>query len=376
MGRSFTLGRYLGIEVKVHWSFLLLLVFFGVLGFARTGSLLGAILIASLIVLLFVFVVLHEYGHALVARALGYEVEDIVLLPMGGMARLKTFPEKAVDELKIALAGPPVNVVLAALFYGAAYLGYDVSPFAVPAPAALGEEAGGYFLSYLGLVNVILAAFNLLPAFPMDGGRVLRAFLSTRMDRVRATDIAATIGQAFAILFFVVGLLTFNLILTLVAVFIFLAAAGEAQAMRQRELMRGLSVADVMRKSSRTETLAPDHTLGQVLEALLHGYQEDFPVLDDRRRLVGMLYRNDIFEAARSRDRAPRVREIMQRRFLTISPRADLFEEGYRLLQENDFRTLPVCERDELVGLLGMEDIGKASLLRWLPMQSGVRTMP
>ncbi|TCJ15851.1 site-2 protease family protein [Rubrobacter taiwanensis] len=369
MGRSFSLGRYLGIEVKVHWTFFLLLAFFGVLGLTQTGSPAGALALAGLIVLLFVFVVLHEYGHALVARGLGYEVEDIVLLPMGGMARLKTFPEKALDELKIAIAGPPVNVALAALFYGAAYLFYGISPLAVPHPAALVEEAAGYFLSYLGLVNVILAVFNLLPAFPMDGGRVLRAFLSTRMDRVRATEIAAAVGQAFAILFFVIGLLTFNLILTLVAVFIFLAAAGEAQAMRQRELMRGLIVADVMRRGSRTETLAPEHPFERVLEALIHGHQEDFPVLDERGRLVGMLYRNDIFDAARSREHAPRVGELMRRRFPTISPQADLFEEAHRLLQENDFRTLPVCDGEELVGLLSMEDLGQASLLRRLPVR-------
>jgi Zn-dependent protease/predicted transcriptional regulator len=371
MGRSFRLGEWFGIEVKVHWTFFLLLGFFGVLGFMRSGSLLGAVLIAGLILLLFVFVLLHEYGHALVSRRLGYEVEDIILLPLGGMARLREFPEKAVDELKIALAGPPVNLALAAVFYGVAYLGYGLSPLAVPEPGAV-EGSAGYFFSYLGLVNLILAAFNLLPAFPMDGGRVLRAFLSTRMDRVRATDIAATVGQTFAVLFFVVGLLSLNVILTLVAVFIFLAAAGEAQAMRQRELISGLSVADVMRKRARTETLTPEHTFGQVIEAVLHGYQEDFPVLDESGRLVGMLHRDDIFDAIRSRDRSTRVGELMKTEFPLVSPQADLLREGYELLQENGFRTLPVCDRGDLVGLLSMEDVGQASLLRRFPMRDSI----
>ncbi len=363
MGRSFALGRYLGIELKVHWTFLLLLAFFGALGLARTGSLLGTVLMAGLILLLFAFVVLHEYGHALVARRLGYEVEDIVILPLGGMARLKTFPERAMDELKIAIAGPPVNLVLAAVFYGAAYAGYGISPFAVPEPRTV-EGSAGYFLSYLGLVNLVLAAFNLLPAFPMDGGRVLRAFLSTRMGRVRATDLAATVGQAFAVLFFVFGLLSLNIVLTLIAVFIFLAAGDEAQAMRQRELMRGLRVADVMRERRRTETLTPDHTFGQVLEAVLHGYQEDFPVLDERGGLVGMLRRDDIYDAARSRARSTRVRDLMKTEFPVISPEADLLRDGYRLLQESGFKTLPVCDGHKLVGLLGVEDVGRASLLR------------
>jgi Zn-dependent protease/predicted transcriptional regulator len=368
MGRSFGLGRYFGIDVKVHWTFFLLLTFFGALGFTRTGSLLGIVLTAGLILLLFVFVLLHEYGHALVARRLGYHVEDIILLPLGGMARLKTFPDKAVDELKIAIAGPPVNLALAAIFYGAAYLWYGLSPFAVPDPR-VAEDSAGNILTYLGLVNLILAVFNLLPAFPMDGGRVLRAFLSTHMDRVRATDIAATVGQVFAAFFFVVGLLSLNIILTLVAVFIFLAAGDEARAMRQRELIRGLTVADVMRTRSRTETLTPDHTFEQVLEAVIHGYQKDFPVLDEHGRLVGMLHRDDIYDAARSRDHGTRVRNLMKMEFPSISPRADLLQEGYKLLQENDFKTLPVCDEGELVGLLSMEDIGQASLLRRLPMQ-------
>ena len=375
MGRSFALGRYVGIEVKVHWTFLLLLAFFAALGFTRTDSLLGTALITGLILLLFAFVLLHEYGHALVARRLGYEVEDIILLPLGGMARLKTFPDKAMDELKIAIAGPPVNLVLAVIFYGAAYLEYGTSPFAVP-DARTVEGSVGYFLSYLGLANLILAAFNLLPAFPMDGGRVLRAFLSTQMDRVRATDLAATVGQAFAVIFFVLGLLSLNIVLTLVAVFIFLAAGDEAQAMRQRELIHGFTVSDVMRKRSRTETLAPDHTFEKVLEAVIHGYQEDFPVLDEHERLVGMFHRGDIYNAARSRDRLTRVRDLMMTEFSSISPRADLFEDGYRLLQDNDFKTLPVCDGDEFMGLLSMEDVGKASLLRRLPMQGGALWAP
>lgn len=364
MGRSFGLGRYFGIEVKVHWTFFLLLAFFGVLGFTRTGSLLGSLLIAGLILALFVCVLLHEYGHALVARRLDIGVRDITLLPIGGMARLERLPEKSADEVKVSIAGPPVNVVLAALFYGAAYLGYGVSPLTLPELTTADDMAQNALL-YLGFINILLAAFNLLPALPLDGGRVLRGLLSARMDRVRATDITARLGQAFAVLFFLLGLLTFNIILVLVAVFIFLAASGEAQITRQREMTRGLTVSDVMRTREHTETLSPHDSFDRVLNALLHGHQEDFPVVEKDGRLVGLLSRDRIFEAAQSPEkRSQEVRELMRSDFLTISPSADLFERGQQALQSNDFRTLLVVEDGEFVGMLGVEDVGQASLLR------------
>lgn len=230
---SFKIRRSFGVDVKVHWSFFLLLVFFGASGYARTGTLQGAALLAALVVVLFVFVVLHEYGHALVARRLGIGVRDIILMPLGGMARLETLPERPSDEVKVSAAGPPVNLVLAALFYGAAYAGFGVSPFAAANPTAEGISPGG-ILAYLGLINVILAVFNLLPAFPMDGGRILRGLLSLRMNRVKATEIASLVGQGFAALFFVLGILAGNIILAFIAVFIFFSARGEARMMRER----------------------------------------------------------------------------------------------------------------------------------------------
>lgn len=211
----------------------MLLVFFPALGYARMGTVLGAALFAALIGVLFVFVVLHEYGHALVARRLGIGVRDIILMPLGGMARLESLPEKPSDEVKVSIAGPPVNLVLAALFYGVAYAGFDISPFSIPDLSAEDDRIGNV-LVYLGLVNLVLAIFNLLPAFPMDGGRVLRGLLSFRMERVRATEIASAVGQGFAALFFVFGILAGNIILAFIAIFIFFSARGEARIMRER----------------------------------------------------------------------------------------------------------------------------------------------
>ncbi|HLL58021.1 MAG TPA: site-2 protease family protein, partial [Rubrobacteraceae bacterium] len=206
MGGSFKIGRAFGIDIKVHWTFFLLLIFFAFLGFQESGNVLGGVVTALVIVALFFCVLLHEFGHSLVAQRFGIEVPDITLLPIGGLARLKSLPEKPWDEVKIALAGPLVNVVLAPIFFLLAYLlGADL--LALP-DVLRGVSSLGQVLVYLGYINVALALFNLLPAFPMDGGRVLRGLLAARFGPVRATDISSSVGQFFAMAFFLIGLLS------------------------------------------------------------------------------------------------------------------------------------------------------------------------
>ena len=362
MSASFKIGRAFGIDVKVHWTFFLLLLFFAFVSFLGSGGLTGALVTTAVIVMLFFCVLLHEFGHSLVAQRLGIEIPDITLLPIGGIARLKSLPERPVDEVKIAVAGPLVNVVLAPIFFGVALLlGADLL---FPSNPLTGLRSVGEIFVYLGWLNVALAVFNLIPAFPMDGGRVLRGLLATRLGPVRATDVASAVGQFFAFAFFLVGLLGGNFVLALIAVFIFFGANGEAQMVRQRELMRGLNVSDVMGTKRRTETVTPYHNFGQVLDAVIHGYQEDFPVVEEDGRLVGMITRNEILAAAHSPSRFANVRDLMKTDVPTISPDADLFKDGYRILQESGLRAIPVIENGELVGMLTMDDVGQASLLR------------
>ena len=362
MGGSINIGRAFGIDVKVHWTFFLLLAFFGFAAYQNSGELLSALVTVGIIVALFVCVLLHEYGHSLVAQRLGIETADITLLPIGGLARLKTLPEKPWDEVKIAIAGPLVNVVLAPVFFAVALLlGGDLT---VSPDILDGVQSAAQVFVYLGFINVALVVFNLIPAFPMDGGRVLRGLLAARLGPVRATDIASAVGQFFAAAFFLVGLLGGNFLLALIAVFIFFGASGEAQMVRQRETMRGLRVSDVMGSRRRTETVSPYHTFGQVLDLVIHGYQEDFPVVDEGGNLVGMLTRNEIMTAAHSPDRYASVRDVMKTEFPTISPDSDLFTDGARILQESGLRALPVVKDGELVGMLTMDDIGQAALLR------------
>ena len=367
MGGSIKVGRAFGIDVKVHWTFLLLLAFFGFTAYQNSGSLPSALVTVGVILALFVCVLLHEYGHSLVAQRLGIEIADITILPIGGLARLKSLPEKPWDEVKIAIAGPLVNVVLAPLFFGAALLlGGGLT---MPPNILEGVQSAAQVFVYLGFINVALVVFNLIPAFPMDGGRVLRGLLATRLGPVRATDISSAVGQFFAAAFFLIGLLSGNLLLALVAVFIFFGAGGEAQMVRQREQMRGLLVSDVMGSRRRTETVTPYHTFGQVLDMVIHGYQEDFPVVDEEGNLVGMITRNEIMTAAHSPERYASVRDVMKTDFPTISPDADLFTDGARILQESGLRALPVVRAGDLVGMLTMDDIGQAALLRDLRKQ-------
>jgi stage IV sporulation protein FB len=256
--------------------------------------------------------------------------------------------------------------VLAPIFFGVAYLLGDVS---ISADFFEKVPTLGQVFAYLGVLNVVLAVFNLIPAFPMDGGRVLRGLLATRLGPVRATDISSAIGQFFAFAFFLIGLLSGNFLLALVAVFIFFGASGEAQLVRQRETMRGLSVSDVMGSRRRTETVTPYHNFAQVLDMVIHGYQEDFPVVDEDGRLMGMITRNEIMAAAHSPKKFLNVRDLMKTDVPTISPSSDLFTDGARLLQESGLRALPVVQNGELVGMLTSDDIGQAALLRDLQRQ-------
>jgi Zn-dependent protease/CBS domain-containing protein len=369
MGGAFKIGRFSGIEVRVHWTFFLLLTFFAFVGYQASGSAVGALTATLTIVALFLCVLLHEFGHSLVAQRLGIEIHSITLLPVGGVSNLETLPEKPADEVKISVVGPLVSVVLALIFFGVGLL-FGAVP-RVPTDLFAGFGSVGQFFFYLGYLNTVLAVFNLLPAFPLDGGRILRGLLATRLGAVRATDVSSTIGQIFAAAFFLIGLLSSNLLLALVAVFVFFGASGESQMVRQRETTRGLSVSDVMGTKPHTETVTPSHSFGQVLDSVIHGYQEDFPVVDENGKLIGMITREEIMAAAHSPKRYQSVRELMKTNVSTISSEADLFEDALPTLQQSALRALPVTEKGELVGMLTIEDVGQASLLGPLPTKTG-----
>jgi len=216
------LGRIAGIAVNVHATFLLLLAWIAAISYGPRASWRDAASGVLYIVVVFATVVLHELGHALMARRYGIHTQDITLLPIGGVARLERMPEDPRAELSIALAGPAVNVALAAVCYVALILtGTELGSTGF-------APGGGNWWSALLFLNVGLALFNMLPAFPMDGGRVLRAMLAIRLGRARATRIAARVGRGFAIAFAIYAVVRGQPLLLLIALFIWVGAAGEA----------------------------------------------------------------------------------------------------------------------------------------------------
>lgn len=280
MGWSLTIGRIAGTDIRLHFTFLLFLVWLAVVDYLAGGAA-AALDTVAFILLVFLCVTLHEFGHITMARRFGIKTPQVVLSPIGGIASLERMPEKPVQELLVAIAGPLVNVVIALLLmagFGLSLEGLAAIDFE---KAALAER--------LLLVNVMLVLFNLVPAFPMDGGRVLRALLAMKLDARRATALAARIGQAFAFLFVALGLFG-NPILMLVGIFIYFAAAAEEQSAAFAGFASRLRVRDAMEPSPIV--LSADAPLSQAIGQLLASPQKDFPVLDAASRVVGLLDRD------------------------------------------------------------------------------------
>ncbi|MCX8091979.1 MAG: site-2 protease family protein [Verrucomicrobiae bacterium] len=355
---SFRLGRFFGIDVYVHFTFLLLLGFIGITHWIQFRHLAAALNGVAFFVALFACVLLHEYGHALTARRFGIRTRDITLLPIGGLARLERMPDQPLQELWVALAGPAVNVVIALLLIG--YL----AAAAIVVPVEQLSVTGGPFLARLAAVNVFLVLFNLLPAFPMDGGRVVRALLATRMDYARATRIAARLGQFMAFVFGFVGLF-WNPLLLFIALFVWIGAEQEAGLVQMKSALVNTPLRAVMITDFRT--LAPDDTLARAVEYILGGFQQDFPVVDADGRLVGVLTRNDLIRGLSEMGRMARVDSVMQRDFQVATP-FDVAENILARLQECNCHSLPVVHEGRVVGLLNAENLGE-----FLMIQSALR---
>ena len=282
---SLRLGAYRGIDVHVHVTFFLLLAFWAVSGFSATGSLAAAATSVLFIVAVFGCVLLHEFGHALTAARYGIPTRDIVLYPIGGVARLERMPRKPVQELWVALAGPAVNVAIAIVLF----LWLRLSGTLVPI-SAIGAVQGP-FLERLMVINIFLVLFNLLPAFPMDGGRVLRALLAMRLPYARATRIAARTGQGLALLFGVAALVTGSPMLVLIAVFVWMAAAQENRVVQVQHAVGAVPLQHLLRTDVRV--LTDDMPLMTAVRASLDGTQRDFPVVSEGR-LLGVLWHEDL----------------------------------------------------------------------------------
>ena len=359
---SWRVGRIAGIEIRVHATFPLFFAWvalFALRGGATPASVLGTV---ALLLTVFALVVLHECAHALMARRFGVRTRDILLLPIGGIAHLERMPREPRQELLVALAGPSVNVVLAIVLYAALAFSGDLPRLREVGEVGVATMTSATVLAQLFAINISLAVFNLLPAFPLDGGRALRALLTMRGgDYAQATVTAARIGRAFALVFGLVGLFVIsNPMLVIIALFIWLAAAGEASVAQTGAALAGVPLASLLITDVRT--LGPHDPLGRAAELTIQGYQQDFPVVDDGK-LVGMLGRADLVRGLADHGTGGTVDSAMRRDFHSAAPQ-DTPEEALKGLATDSGASLPVVRDGKLVGLLTAENVREFLILR------------
>jgi Zn-dependent protease/CBS domain-containing protein len=345
---SWRIARIAGIDIFMHTTFLLLLGWVAVSAWLAQRSLPAMLESILFLLALFGCVVLHEYGHALTARKYGIQTRDITLLPIGGVARLERMPEKPLQELWVALAGPAVNVVVAVVLFAGLLLTGTLEPLNTL------SVTGGNFFERLLVVNVVLVVFNLLPAFPMDGGRVVRALLATRLEYTRATQIAATLGQGMALLLGFFGLFN-NPFLLFVALFVWIGAGQEASLVQVKSALGGIPVSRAMLTDFRT--VAPTDPLSRPVQLLLSGSQEDFPVVVDSK-VVGIVTRDDLFRALAEHHETMLVSYIMRKDFQVIDS-AQMLDRVSQQMQEGGQKILPVVHNQALVGVVTIENIGE-----------------
>lgn len=361
MNWSLKLFRVKGIDIKVHLTFVLILIWAAYRWSVNTGAgMQGAAFGIVATLLLFLTVTLHELGHSFQALKYGVKVRDITLMPMGGLAQMDEIPEDPNKEFRIAIAGPLVNFGIAALLIGLgallearALLSFD------ELAASLGAVSWSGLLAYLTYANLLLGAFNLIPAFPMDGGRVLRSLLARKMNHARATKIAAQVGQGFALLMGLWGFMSGSWTLIIIAIFVWMGAGQESQGAQVKHTLGGTTVGQVMTRSP--QVLRVNDSLSKAVELTLSTSQADFPVLEwGSNRVAGLLTETDLLRGLQSRGRDAAAREVMRTKITAASP-DELLHDAQQKMLVNRLRALPVLDaKGELLGLLTANDINEA----------------
>jgi Zn-dependent protease/CBS domain-containing protein len=375
MNGSFRIGSLFGIPIQIHYTFLLVIPLFAwIIGSQISMTvatlqgfygvpidpalitsgfmpyLLGAIVSCGL----FFGVLVHELAHSLVARAKGIAINSITLMIFGGVASMEEGVPDPKVELPMALVGPIASLVFGLLCGALVY----VVPSMVPDPARAGAII--FIFGYLGVLNVILCFFNLIPAFPMDGGRVLRALLAKRMPLHRATQIAADIGKGFAIVFGIIGLLVFSPFLILIALFIYIGANMESTAVKYSHLLQDVTVGDMM--SSPVTTVPPNLPVSQVITMMYSSKHLGFPVVE-RDTLIGMVTLADVNRTSPIDREAMQVRDIMTRNLITLPPAAPVID-ALKIMSARDIGRIPIVQDGKILGIVTRTDILKVTELR------------
>ncbi len=350
---SLVIGRVAGTAIRIHITFLLFLAWIGFSAFSHGGR---AEALESLvfIVSLFLCVLLHEFGHIFMARHYGIQTPDVTLLPIGGVANLERIPEKPSQELAVALAGPAVNVVIAIVLI--AVLGT-----LAPADMTKIDDPGLGLIARLASANIFLVLFNMLPAFPMDGGRVLHAILAMRIGPQRAMQVASRIGQGLAFVLGFLGLFG-NPLLIFIAIFVYVAAAGEAQDSAMRQAFAGLSVSDAM--ETRFATVPANATLEDAVEILLATPQHEFPIVDGFNKPVGLIVREDLIVALRLRERGSPVLDIARAPVQGVRAGAPLQKALDDMRASGAAAVSVVGDEGQLLGLLTPQNVAEMMLIK------------
>jgi len=343
-----------GVPVRFHFTFILLLIFLVVVGLEGSQSAVSDVIFVTA---LFASVLLHELGHAVVARRRGIRTSEIVMFPIGGVAQLEKMP-RARDELWIAAAGPLVNFAIAAVILGGVLVTGGTQTLS---PGALAEPTDANLLHRIAFGNLVLALFNLLPAYPMDGGRILRSLLAIRRPEEVATQIASRAGRGLAVVMGLYGLLSAQVLLVFIAFFVYLGAAQEGQAAMGRSLTQGLPVSAAMMR--KFHSVNHGQTIGDAARLMLDTSQQDFPVFHGDS-ITGLLNRNALLRALASEGTGAYVAGVMDRDFLRLSPDTDLAEALQSLAREGPCAV--VMEGDRVLGLLTRENLSEFLVLRRL----------
>ncbi len=345
---SIKIGRFAGIDVFMHFTFILLISWVAMVHWRQGQSVSAAMAGVFFILAVFLCVVLHEFGHALMARRYGIKTRDIILLPIGGVARLESLPTDPKQELWVALAGPAVNVVIGVALFVWLRLTASLEPLQTMTITT------GPFLERIMAVNMFMIVFNMIPAFPMDGGRVLRALLATRKEYGRATQIAASIGQGIAVLFGFIGLF-YNPFLLFIALFVWIGASQESSMAQFKSAIGGIPVQQAM--ISDFKALELNDRLNRAVELTLTGSQKDFPVVNNGA-LEGILTQTDLLKALSDRENYPTVESAIQKDYTTVG-HLDMLESAFAKLNDCNCHTLPVLQNGRLVGLVTMDNLGE-----------------
>ncbi len=351
MKGAFKIAKFAGIPVFIHWTFAFFMIWVLYLGFDRNLDMAGMAIWIGFMLTLFFCVVLHEYGHALTARYYGINTQDIILSPIGGVARLDKLPENPIQEFMVAVAGPLVNIAIAGLIFIVLFFfgSYELN-FGGNTNAFFSESAN--FWPLLLWVNIILAVFNLIPAFPMDGGRIFRSLLAIKLGREKATQIASYLGQAFAVLFMMAAFYMGDFIFGLIGVFVFLTAAQEYRMVKLESVLKKHKVSDLLRiqfrKFFKTDKIA------DVLEETARGVEKNFLVLDEMGEIAGVLDERKVMDAARKNDAESPVEAYFSNDFEFIRAE-DSLKAALNLMQLKSYRILPVLGDGALVGVVDID---------------------